>query len=109
MPTQDSPRACHHRQPAPTPRARPFDKADEIAALITIKAINAELARLGHNVLLAKGDRYFYFWSGEAADWLDRTVNVPTLKALTLDQWIDKFRRLKKVNAEIMGDANGSA
>jgi hypothetical protein len=69
---------------------------------LTLKAINDELHRLGHNVLLAKGDGYFYFWSGEAADWLDRTVVAPTLNSLTLKQWLDEFRRLKELNRQIM-------
>ncbi len=69
---------------------------------ITLKAINAELERRGHRAVLVKGDGYFYFTSGEAADWLDKTVNVPTLSALTLDEWISEFTRLKKLNAEIM-------
>ena len=47
-----------------------------MSARVTLKAVNQELARLGHDVLLAKGSGYFYFWTGEAADWLDRTVNV---------------------------------
>ena len=55
---------------------------------VTLKAINEELAKRGHHALLAKGDGYFYFWSGEAADWLDRTVTVPKLSSLTVDQWV---------------------
>ena len=62
---------------------------------ISLKAINSELERLGSHALLAKGDGYFYFWDGEAADWLDRTVRVPTLQSLTLEQWIEQFRLLR--------------
>jgi hypothetical protein len=32
-------------------------------------------------------------------DWLDRTVRVATLNALTLEQWVQEFLRLKKLNA----------
>jgi hypothetical protein len=78
-------------------------------ARITLKAVNAELARLGHQVLLDKGAGYFYFHTGEAADWLDRTVQVLTLNALTVDEWIAEFQRLKKLNHEIMGKAGRSA
>jgi hypothetical protein len=46
--------------------------------------------------------------TGEAADWLDRTVQVPTLNALTMDEWIAEFQRLKKLNQEIMGQAGRS-
>jgi hypothetical protein len=41
---------------------------------------------------------YFYFSSGEAIDCVDRTVKIPTLASLTLDQWLDEFNRLKKLN-----------
>jgi hypothetical protein len=67
---------------------------------VTLKAINAELAKRGHQAMLEKGDGYFYFWSGDAANWLDRTVRVPTLSSLTLEQWLQAFQDLKK-NAEI--------
>jgi len=73
-----------------------------MAARITIKAVNDELARLGHQARLERASGYFYFWTGEAADWIDRTVQVTKISALTLDQWIEEFRRLKRVNAEIM-------
>jgi protein involved in ribonucleotide reduction len=72
---------------------------------VTLKAINAELERRGHRGVLAKGDGYFYFTSGEAADWLDKTVNVPTLNSLTMEEWVNEFARLQKLNAEIMQGA----
>ena len=53
---------------------------------ITLKAINDELARRGVTERLARASGYFYFEFGEAAGWLDRTVRVPTVNALTLDQ-----------------------
>jgi hypothetical protein len=55
---------------------------------LTIKAINDELRRLRQDVLLDKGDGYFYFWKGDANKWLDRTVKVPNVSSLTLEQWI---------------------
>jgi len=70
-----------------------------------LKTINDELARLGHSSVLAKGDGYFYFSSGEAADWLDRTVKVRTINSLTLKQWVKEFRRLKELNERIMRTA----
>jgi hypothetical protein len=56
---------------------------------ISLKAINSELERGGAQAGLTRGDGYFYFWGGEATDWLDRTVRVPTLQSLTLEQWIE--------------------
>jgi hypothetical protein len=69
---------------------------------LTLKTINDELRRLGHYVHIEKGDGYFYFWKGEANDWLDRTVNVPKVSSLTLEQWIGEFNRLKKLNREML-------
>ncbi len=66
---------------------------------VTIKVINDELKRLGHDAQLLKGDGYFYFTSGETADWLDRTVKVPTLASLTLEQWVEEFVKLQRAIA----------
>jgi hypothetical protein len=73
-----------------------------MAARVTIKAVNDELARLGHQARLEKASGYFYFCTGDAADWIDRTVRVEKISALTLEQWIAEYKRLKKVNAEMM-------
>ena len=43
-------------------------------ARVTLKAINDELARCGHNVRLEKSSGYFYFFGGEATDPIERTV-----------------------------------
>jgi len=59
--------------------------------------------------VLAKGDGYFYFWGGEAADWLDRTVRVPTLQSLTLEQWIEQFQALREKNQELAAGKLGGA
>jgi hypothetical protein len=69
---------------------------------LTLKTIDDELRRLGHDVHLQKGAGYFYFWKGAANHWLDRTVNVPKVSSLTLEQWIGEFNRLKKLNAEML-------
>jgi hypothetical protein len=70
-----------------------------------LKVVNDELTRLGHTALLAKGQGYFYFRSGEAADWLDTTVKVRKINSLTLKQWIAEFRRLKQLNERILRTA----
>lgn len=69
---------------------------------ITLKAINDELSKHGDGVTLEKGDRYFYFSGGEAADWLDRTVNAPNVSSLSMEQWMGEFDRLKKLNKEML-------
>jgi hypothetical protein len=74
---------------------------------LSVKTVNDELARLGHAERLAKGSGYYLFTGGEADEWLDRTVGVRTINSLTLKQWIEEYRRLKAVNAQIMGTARG--
>lgn len=65
---------------------------------LTLKAINEELAKRGYTARLAKSAGYFYFQFGEAASWLDRTVNVPTVSSLTLAEWMAEFELLRKLN-----------
>jgi hypothetical protein len=67
-----------------------------------LRIINDELARRGYAARLGKGDGYFYFHLGEAADWLDCTVGVRTINSLTLKEWMEEFRRLKHLNEQIM-------
>lgn len=40
---------------------------------LTLKAINDELRRRGHDVHIERDDGYFYFWKDDANNWLDRT------------------------------------
>ena len=65
--------------------------------------MNDELARREHRARLEKARGYFYFRSEDSADWIDRTVRVETLNALTLEQWVAVYLRLKSLNAELMG------
>jgi len=39
---------------------------------LSLKTINDELERRGAQAALTRGDGCFYFWGGEATDWLDR-------------------------------------
>ncbi len=70
---------------------------------VTLKAVNDELARRGHTARLAKASGYFYFQFGEAAEWLDRTVQAETIGSRTLEEWIGEFDRLNKLNGELLG------
>ena len=65
---------------------------------LSIKTINDELRRLGSSAVLTKGEGYFYFQGGDAADWLDRSVPVATLHSLSLGQWIEQYQELKAKN-----------
>ena len=62
---------------------------------LTLKTINAELAKRGHKFRVERGSGYFYFWTGEAADRLDKTVRVPAVGSLTLEQWTRESRRFR--------------
>ena len=65
---------------------------------VTLKSVADRRSQLGINARLEKGDGYFNFSGGEATDWLDRTVKMSILSGLALDQWVDEFKRLKKLN-----------
>ena len=77
-----------------------------MATRVTLKAVNDELARLGHTARLAKGSGYFYFQFGEAVNWLDRTVVADTIGSRSVDEWIGEFRRLQERNEEIARQAS---
>jgi hypothetical protein len=69
---------------------------------LTVKAINDALARQGYKARLEKAAGYFYFWTGDAAEWLERTVRVRNVNDLTLQEWLNEFRRLKSLNEQIL-------
>ena len=69
---------------------------------VTMKRVSAKLQELGHEVHLERADGYFYFWGAEVNNWLDRTVKVPTLGSLRLEQWVEEFERLKMLNRDIL-------
>lgn len=48
------------------------------AARFMLKAVNNELLRHGHNARLERTSGYFYFFDGEATDWLDRRTRQLT-------------------------------
>jgi hypothetical protein len=68
-----------------------------MAARVTLKAINDELLRRG---LRRRAD---ISTSLAAMPRNASTERCEQLSTLTLDQWIDEFKRLKEVNLEIMG------
>jgi hypothetical protein len=72
---------------------------------VTLKAVNDALTQRGLSARLMKASGYFYFDSGEAADWIDKTVNAPTVGSRTIDQWLEEFDRLEKVNRDLLKTA----
>jgi hypothetical protein len=59
-----------------------------MAARVTLRVVNDELARRGHHARLEKASGYFYFWTEDAAEWIDRPVRAEKISAFTLEQWI---------------------
>jgi len=84
------------------PRPGPSTADPSKRGRVTVKAVNDALAKRGRTARLFKADGYFYFDSGEAADWIDKTVSRPTLGSLTLEQWLQEFDRLEKVHRDLM-------
>jgi hypothetical protein len=68
---------------------------------VTLKSVNEKLAAIGAKTELAKGAGYFLFRGGEAEEWIDRTVRVPIISALTMEQWIGEYERLKALNEDM--------
>ena len=68
----------------------------------TLKAVNHALAGLGTDARLVKSDGYFYFKSGEAEGWLDKTVSGPTLSSRTVDEWLMEYKRLRDLNRNLL-------
>src|SRR5262249_4502151 len=68
---------------------------------VTLKTVNAELARIAPSVELVKGAGYFFFRGGEADDWIDRSVRVEAIGSLTTEEWVGEYKRLKTLNQDI--------
>ena len=82
---------------------------ETMPARLTLKTVNEELARLGRPERLAKAGNYFLFTSGEADEWLDRTVGVRNIGSKTLKEWIAEYKRLKSLNEQILGTVRKTA
>jgi hypothetical protein len=55
-----------------------------------------------------KGAGYFYFDSGEAENWLDKTVSAPTLSSRTVDEWVQEYQKLKSLNEKLAQSSSGT-
>jgi hypothetical protein len=64
---------------------------------LTQESITAELHRLWREARPDAGDGYFYFLGLKAATRFDKTVKIPKVSSLTLDQWVAEYERLKKL------------
>lgn len=79
------------------------------AGRVTLKTVNDALAKAGHGARLMKASGYFYFEGGEAASWIDKAVYTPTVGSRTLEQWLEEFDRLQKVNRDLLKTATARA
>src|SRR4051812_6493165 len=48
------------------------------------------------DVRLERGHGYFTFWGVPIDDWLNRIVVGDRVDALTLDEWLEKYRQLEQ-------------
>lgn len=62
--------------------------------MLTLKKVNAELARTGIRAELVKGDGYFYF-SGQDVELAQEqgVYGVFRLNDLSLEQWVEEARQ----------------
>ncbi len=77
-------------------KQKPVDGSTRPAKL---PQVNKFLQQQGiKNVRLERGHGYFTFWGVPIDDWLNRVVVVDRLDALTLNDWLEKYRQLEAQN-----------
>jgi hypothetical protein len=68
---------------------------------VTRKMINDALRERGRDESLRPGDGYFYFGGGEAVNWLTNSVRVQRVSDLTLEEWLEEFDKLLKLDKKL--------
>jgi hypothetical protein len=68
---------------------------------VTRKMINDKLRERGRDESLRPGGGYFHFGGGEAANWLANSVRVERVSDLTLEQWLEEFDKLLKIDKKL--------
>ena len=68
---------------------------------VTRKMINDALRERGRDESLRPGDGYFYFGGGEAVNWLTNSVRVQRVSDLTLEEWLEEFDKLFKLDKKL--------
>jgi len=65
--------------------------------MITRKQVNKALAAKGYRAEIFKGPGggYHYFVGDDVDDWYCASVPVGQLNALTIEEWVEWFERLK--------------
>lgn len=65
---------------------------------VTLRSVSAAIAAAGGAETLERGSGYFYFADGSSAHWPQTAVYVNRLRALTVEQWVDEWRRLRSAD-----------
>jgi hypothetical protein len=68
---------------------------------VTRKMINDKLRERRRDESLRPGGGYFYFDGGEAVNWLTNSVRVQRVSDLTLEQWLQEFDKLLKLDKKL--------
>lgn len=63
-----------------------------------VRTVNKALRAAGVKDELVHGRGYFYFWGDEATMWYTSTVPVYRVTALSVDEWVKEYFRLKAEN-----------
>ena len=75
---------------SPSTRPRRITQVNEYLRQNAVKGIE-----------LRRGNFYFEFVGPSIAGWLNRIVQVKAINALTLREWIAKYRELEKQNRSL--------
>jgi hypothetical protein len=88
--------------PPPTPQIMPPKKQQSLDGSIRpakLPQVKKFLQQHGiKDVRLERGQGYFTFWGIPIDKWLSRVVVVDRLDALTLHEWLEKYRQLEAQN-----------
>lgn len=66
-----------------------------MSAPATVARVNAALKAAGAEERLARGRGYLYFRGGNAALWPASAVYVAHVEALSVEEWVAEWRRLR--------------
>lgn len=69
---------------------------------VTLPAVNAEFAKRGIEAFLAKDAGYFLLRGPAVTEWLNRSVAVEHIGDLSLEQWVDAYRKLERENRQLL-------
>lgn len=68
---------------------------EEIKTKATAARINAEIAKLGGQEVIWRGEGYYYFTEGHAHEWFSSSVYVCYLHQMSLERWIEAYKNLR--------------